>query len=90
VDETEYLKQLENVKQKGYAFDDEEYIEGIRSLAVNLGNCRGLPLVIWVVGFTASLTLARLPILVQKTCQAAGALSRGCLTGCSTKNQQSS
>jgi DNA-binding IclR family transcriptional regulator len=66
VDEKVYLKALDEVRQKGYALDNEEYLTGIKAVAVNLGNCRGLPLVIWVVGFAATMTDGRMPVIIDK------------------------
>ena len=90
VDEGNYLKQLESVKHQGFAIDDEEYVEGIRSLAVNLGNCRGLPLVVWVVGFTSSLTSAKLSMMVQKTREAAVTLAQMSLVNRGLKKERRS
>lgn len=45
-----YLAELKKVRQNGYALDDEEYLPGIRAVAVALGNKRGLPLLLWLVG----------------------------------------
>jgi DNA-binding IclR family transcriptional regulator len=46
----EYLAELNRVRSRGYAVDDEEYMVGVRAVAVALNNRRGLPIVIWVVG----------------------------------------
>ena len=50
VDEGEYLDELERVRAQGYAIDDEEYITGIKAVAVALNNRKGPPLAVWVVG----------------------------------------
>jgi DNA-binding IclR family transcriptional regulator len=76
VEEAVYLKALQEVSEKGYALDDEEYLTGIRAMAVNLGNCRGLPLVMWVVGFATTMRDNRLPAMAQNTLLAAQELSR--------------
>jgi DNA-binding IclR family transcriptional regulator len=55
----------------GYALDNEEYLSGIKGIAVNLGNCRGLPLIIWVVGFAATITDDKIPGMVAKILAAA-------------------
>jgi len=55
VSEKRYLKELASVRKEGYALDNEEYIPGVKAIAVGLGNQRGLPLTIWVVGFADSM-----------------------------------
>jgi IclR family KDG regulon transcriptional repressor len=51
VDKTKYKKMLTKTRQKGFAVDKEEYIEGIRALAVPLNIDRGGSLfAIWAVG----------------------------------------
>ena len=54
IDVHRYMEELEEVKERGFATDDEEYIRGIRALACPLG-ADPLPHAIWVVGFSASL-----------------------------------
>lgn len=55
VEKDEYLAELEIVRRQGYAVDNEEYLPGVKAVAVALGNQRGLPLAIWVVGFADSM-----------------------------------
>jgi DNA-binding IclR family transcriptional regulator len=54
-DEEKYLAELERVSTQGYAIDNEEYIHGIKAVAVALGNRRGLPLAVWVVGLSSTM-----------------------------------
>lgn len=56
----EYLAELDVVRSRGYAVDDEEYLSGVRAVAVALNNRRGLPMAIWVVGFTVNMGLEKL------------------------------
>lgn len=51
-----YMSELERVKEQGFALDNEEYIPGIRAVAMALGSLRGLPAALWVVGMSASMT----------------------------------
>jgi len=67
VDETAYLKELARVRQDGFALDNEEYLAGVKALAVYLGLHRGLPLLIWVVGFADSMSQERMPQIVHET-----------------------
>jgi len=64
---TAYLKELHRVRQQGYALDDEEYLPGVRAVAVSLGNQRGLPLAIWVVGFVDAINNQTLSGIVEFT-----------------------
>jgi DNA-binding IclR family transcriptional regulator len=74
VSERDYLAELSKVRKKGYALDDEEYLPGVKAVAVSLGNHRGLPLAIWVVGFTSGITDERLPGIIEHTLTAADKL----------------
>lgn len=50
-----YLAELKKVKSQGYALDNEEYLPGIKAVAMALGNLRGLPAALWVVGISANM-----------------------------------
>lgn len=50
----DYLVGLQEVRARGYATDNEEYISGMWAVAVGLNNKRGLPLAIWVVGISSN------------------------------------
>jgi DNA-binding IclR family transcriptional regulator len=76
VDECAYLDELDTVRQNGYALDDEEYLAGVRAIAISLGNCRGLPLVIWVAGLTATMGDGKLTEIIEETLTAADDLKR--------------
>ena len=49
-----YMEEIEEVREKGFATDDEEYIRGVRAVACPL-EADPLPHVMWVVGFSTSL-----------------------------------
>jgi len=74
VDENLYLEELARVRQLGYALDNEEYLAGVKAMAVYLGFHRGLPLLLWVVGFTESMSDERMPQIIRETLDAAGEL----------------
>lgn len=76
VDECDYLDELDAVCRNGYALDDEEYLAGVRAIAISLGNCRGLPLLIWVAGLTATMDDGRLVKIIEETLTAADDLKR--------------
>ena len=67
----QYLDDLDRVRAQGFAIDDEEYLSGIRAVAVALKNLRGLPMAVWVVGIASSMGLARLQQVAEMTVQAA-------------------
>jgi DNA-binding IclR family transcriptional regulator len=60
VDEHAFLKEIEDVRQRGYALDRSEYLSGVNAVAVGLDNPYGLQLALWVVGFAESLSLERI------------------------------
>lgn len=60
-----YLSEIERVSQDGYALDNEEYLAGVRAVAVSIGNRGGLPMALWVVGFAAVLEMAHLTNMID-------------------------
>ncbi|MEW6261293.1 MAG: IclR family transcriptional regulator [Thermodesulfobacteriota bacterium] len=50
-----YLETCDRVRREGVAFDDGEYIPGVRAVATRVGYFRGLLLALWVVGFSKDL-----------------------------------
>ncbi len=64
-EEDTYLAELARVRRQGYALDNEEYLPGVRAVAVGLRKIRGLTMALWVVGFAASLDDAKLPAVVD-------------------------
>jgi IclR family acetate operon transcriptional repressor len=74
VKKDDYLAELEKVRRQGYAVDDEEYLAGVKAVAVALGNQRGLPLAMWVVGFADAMGASVIPGIAEETRRAAAAL----------------
>ena len=74
MEEDAYLKGLAEVPRQGYALDDEEYLAGIKALAVYLGTLRGLFLLIRVVGFSDAMNGERMPRIVEESLDAANQL----------------
>jgi DNA-binding IclR family transcriptional regulator len=55
VNEEDYLADLEQVREKGYSMDDEEYLPGVRAIAVALHNLKGPPMAFWTVGLSSNM-----------------------------------
>lgn len=64
-DPVQYQAVLETIREQGYALDDEEYIAGVRAVAVPLPSCGPYAPALWVVGFKAALDDQRLPDVIQ-------------------------
>ncbi len=60
-----YMEEIEEVRKKGYATDDEEYIRGVRAVACPLG-FDPPPHAIWVVGFSRSLDDKRMGWVIDE------------------------
>jgi len=71
VREGDYLAELDRVRRKGYALDNEEYLPGVRAVAVGLKKAKGMALALWVVGFAASLANGKLPAVIDASVAAA-------------------
>ncbi len=71
-----YLEELQKVKQQGYAFDDEEYIPGVRAVAVPLAQCGPHEPAVWVVGFKAGMKNSRISQIIEQACRAAEQINR--------------
>ncbi len=76
VDPDEYLLELQHVREHGYAWDNEEYLAGIRAVATDITNYRGLRLAIWVVGLAVSITDEAKADIIQETMNTSALLRR--------------
>ena len=76
VDKDLYFKELKQVREQGYAVDDEEYIPGVRAVAAPLMGLGQLRSAIWAVGFKASLDEKKMQTLTAETQKAAKTISR--------------
>jgi DNA-binding IclR family transcriptional regulator len=73
-DPATYLSEIELVRQQGYALDDEEYLTGVRAIAVALQNNLGPPMAVWVVGMTSNINDNNIKQIVTITMEAAESL----------------
>jgi len=69
-----YRLELDRVRVQGYAVDREEYLPGIRAVAVALRNRRGLPAALWVVGLSATMVEEKLQQVAAIAMERAAAL----------------
>ena len=76
VDAELYQQELKQVREKGYAVDDEEYILGVRAVASPLKGLGQLQSAIWAVGFKASLDDRKMTSIAAETHLAASTISR--------------
>jgi IclR family KDG regulon transcriptional repressor len=76
VDTALYFQELRQVRENGYAVDDEEYILGVRAVASPLMGLGQLRSAIWAVGFKANLNKKKMQTLTGETQKAARTISR--------------
>jgi DNA-binding IclR family transcriptional regulator len=50
-----YLEEIGRVRERGYALDDEEYLRGVRAVAVPVRKYGETVAALWVVGFTSQM-----------------------------------
>jgi len=70
-----YMKKVGEARAAGYGLDDEEYIQGVRAVAALIHNTGPQISVVWVVGFTPSMSAEKLPVIAMETRRAADAIS---------------
>lgn len=71
-----YLKALETVRETGIAFDDEEYIAGVRAVAAPIHPHGAYFPAIWVVGFKAGMEDEQIPAIMDQTRDAARKINK--------------
>jgi IclR family transcriptional regulator, KDG regulon repressor len=75
-DPARYLEEIRKARASGYAFDNEEYMEGVRAVAAPIHTQGKQPSAIWVVGLTQSLRTEDMTRIAVATKDAAEAISR--------------
>ncbi len=65
-DHRQFLREIEKVKEQGYAMDDEEYIAGVRAVAAPLFFASPGPAALWVVGFTSSMDNQKMKTVIRE------------------------
>lgn len=76
VDQNQYEQELVKVIKTGVATDDEEYISGVRAVAVPIKRYGAYTPVLWVVGFKASMSDTKFPGITAQTKAAADKISK--------------
>jgi DNA-binding IclR family transcriptional regulator len=76
VDFDEYLLELQHVREHGYAWDDEEYLPGVRAIATDIASYRGIRLAVWAIGFTVSMTDEAKAKIIRETLHTSEMLRR--------------
>jgi IclR family KDG regulon transcriptional repressor len=71
-----FLAEVARTRKLGYALDDEEYLRGIRAVAVPVRRGESTVAALWVVGFLSNLTDEKMLRAAQELVDAAGILSR--------------
>lgn len=66
-----FLAEVDRTRQQGYGTDDEEYLRGVRAVAVPVRTHGELAAVLWVAGFASRLTETRLNRVREELLQAA-------------------
>ncbi len=65
VDEDSFVKEIDGVRQSGYALDKGEYLSGVNAIAVGMGSYYGLQLCLWAVGFAESLNAEKVDRVIE-------------------------
>ncbi len=75
-DPDRYMEEIRRARISGYALDDEEYLQGVRAVAVPIHAPGRQMSAIWVVGFTQSMKAEKMTAIAMQTKRAAEAISQ--------------
>lgn len=70
-----YLEEIQRVRERGYALDDEEYLRGVRALAVPIHKQGETVAAIWVAAFSSQMDDEALDRFRQELTKSAGIIS---------------
>jgi len=71
-----YMEEVRQARERGYALDYEEYMQGVRAVAAPIRSDGWQLSAIWVVGFTQSMRDERMSAIAMETKEAAAVISR--------------
>lgn len=71
-----YLEEIREVRQKGFATDREEYLQGVKAVAVPIWTEGPVLAAIWVVGFSSSISEDKMKYIIERTLVAADGISQ--------------
>ena len=71
-----YLQEIKEVREKGFATDREEYLQGVKAVAALIRTEGPVLAAVWVVGFSSSITEDKMGYIVERTRKAADAISQ--------------
>jgi len=66
IDHRQFHREIEKVREQGYAVDDEEYIAGVRAVAAPLIFASSPPAALWVVGFTSTMDNQKMKTVIRE------------------------
>jgi IclR family KDG regulon transcriptional repressor len=75
-DPKQFLKEVEEARQKGFAIDRERYILGVTAVASPIETISLPPVAIWVVGFSPSFSDKKMEKVIREIQKAAMEISR--------------
>ena len=75
VDREKYIEELQSVKERGYAIDDEEYLPGVRAVAAPVKGNGLYNTSVWVVGFKSSMDDGMLKLVTDQVVSTAEKIS---------------
>ena len=71
-----FLREVDEAGERGYSFDNEEYIPGVRAVAAPLRMTSLPPAAIWVVGFTSTMDEKKIELMIREIRETATEISR--------------
>lgn len=70
-----YMEVLREVRKSGFATDREEYLRGVKAVTALIRTEGPVLAAIWVVGFSSSISEDKMAYVIERTLQAADAIS---------------
>jgi DNA-binding IclR family transcriptional regulator len=70
-----YLQEIKEIRKKGFATDNEEYLQGVKAVAALIKSEEPILAALWVVGFSSSITDEKMPSIRESALAAANAIS---------------